>query len=172
MLECLRQLIQAALILGVFPETANKALIKPLIKDESKSRSEVSNTRPISVSDSYCTILEKYLLSEINKVHVNDEKQFGFKTNSSCSHATFTLLEATKHSKRKGYKTYVCAIDAAKAFDKVNRHLLFKKVLFKTNWPLTRAIINYNSISFAAVSNNGEESEYFKTSLGVKQGGS
>ena len=114
---------------GIVPPNSNTAIIKPLIKDQTKSYSDLNNIRPISISDTFCTLLEKILLKEIDKVHINNQKQFGFKANSSCSHPVFTLTEAIKSSKRKGYKSYICAIDASKAFDKVNRSILFAKIL-------------------------------------------
>ena len=83
----------------------------------------------------------------------------------------FTLTEAIKSSKRKGYKSYICAIDASKAFDKVNRSILFAKILEKTNPMITRLIINYYSITKAIVENDEETSEEFELSLGTKQGG-
>lgn len=67
-------------------------------------------------------------------------------------------------------KTYLCAIDASKAFDKVNRSILFKKFLKKTNPMLTRALISYYSVSKAIVSNDGIDSTSFNTTIGVKQG--
>ena len=110
---------------GIVQPNSNTAIIKPLIKDQTKSYSDLNNIRPISISDTFCTLLEKILLKEIDKVHINNQKQFGFKANSSCSHAVFTLTEAIKSSKRKRYKSYICAI--SKAFDKVNRSILFAK---------------------------------------------
>lgn len=170
-LEAFRVLLQVALKFGCIPHEANRSLIKPLIKDGSKSASDISNIRPISVSDVFATLLEKLLLIEVGKIHININKQFGFREASSCAHATYCLIETVKASRRRGLKTFACAIDASKAFDKVNRFLLFKKVLMKTNWCIARTIINYYALSKAAVSNDGDQSDFFQTCLGVKQGG-
>jgi len=170
-IECLRLLIETTFIYGVVPEGSNQAIIKPLVKDMTKSRSDVNNCRPISVSDTYSTIFEKILLFETEKIHQNHLKQFGFKARSSCGHAAFVVMETAKKSRNDGLKTYTCAIDASKAFDKVNRFILFKKFLEKTNKILARALIGYYGASTAFVMNAGEVSESFKTTLGVKQGG-
>lgn len=169
--EAIQALLIVALKFGYIPQDANQSFIKPLVKDETKSMSDIGNIRPISVSDVFATILEKLLLIEVNKVHINIDKQFGFKEISSCSHATYCLTETVKAGRRKGLKTYPCAIDASKAFDKVNRFLLFKKILLKTSWALTRTIISYYNLSMASVVNDGDQSDFFSTSLGVKQGG-
>lgn len=169
--ESLRVLIDLTFMYGIVPAQSNGAIIKPLVKDVLKSASDINNTRPISVSDVYDTIFEKVLLFEVDKVHLNNKKQFGFKKCSSCAHAVFTLSEVARHSRRNKRKTYLCAIDASKAFDKVNRFIMYAKFLEKTNIMLTRALVVYYSLSRAVVINNGEESEAFKTTLGVKQGG-
>ncbi|RMZ98410.1 RNA-directed DNA polymerase from mobile element jockey-like [Brachionus plicatilis] len=68
-------------------------------------------------------------------------------------------------------KLYIFAIDASKAFDKVNRTYLWHKIIDKLPDHLTRAIMVYYDKSLAMVTNNGEYSRMFKTTIGVKQGG-
>jgi len=156
---------------NIVPNRFNISVIKPLVKDGKKSKSDISNVRPISVSDAICTILEKYILSILKNKYINEEKQFGFKQNSSCQHAIFTLLEAIKSAKRRSSRVYVCLIDASKAFDKVCRSKLWCKLLDILDPLILRLLINYYNNSIAYVMNDGECSEEFKTILGVKQGG-
>ena len=169
-IKAVRLLIETTFRLGTVPENSNSSIIKPLLKDPSKASDDVANTRPISISDAYCTIFGKILLKEIDKVHKNHDKQFGFKGGSSCAHATFMVTEAARISRRRGLKTYLCAIDASKAFDKVNRFILFKKLLNVSNPMLIRALMGYYSVSKAIVSNNGLDSNSFTTTIGLKQG--
>jgi len=118
-----------------------------------------------------CTIFEKLLLAEINKIHIDNNKQFGFKKNSSCQHALFTLNEALNANKRNNQKSYVCAIYASKAFDKVNRLKLWSKLMNKLDSKLVRILMIYYADSLAYVINENEISDIFKTTIGVKQGG-
>jgi len=67
------------------------------------------------------------------------------------------------------YKTY--AIDASKAFDKVNRVLLWLTLYNKIGHTLTTSLINYYSISKAYVLLDGTVSSIFMTTIGIKQGG-
>jgi len=156
---------------GLLPDNFNISIIKPLVKDSKKSPNDQNNIRPISISDTICTILEKLLLIEINNKYTDDKKQFGFKKNSSCQHALFVLNEALNSNKRRNLKTYVCAIDASKAFDKVNRNKLWCKLMDKVDAKLVRILMEYYKDSFANVCNEEEVSEIFRTTIGVKQGG-
>jgi len=156
---------------GVLPNDFNVSIIKPLVKDSKKATDDQNNIRPISVSDTISTIFEKLLLLEINKMHVNNNKQFGFKSNSSCQHGLFVFNEALNSNKRRNKKTYVCAIDASKAFDKVNRTKLWAKLIDKISPNILRILMNYYSNSLAYVINDEDVSDLFKTTIGVKQGG-
>jgi len=86
---------------GILPEEFNYSIIKPLIKDVKKNHTGQNNIRPISVSGTLCTIFEKLLLHEVNKIHTDNKKQFGFKKNSRCQHSMFVLNEALNSNKRK-----------------------------------------------------------------------
>jgi hypothetical protein len=70
----------------------------------------------------------------------DNQKQFGFKKNSSSGHAAFVLLEVIKNNMRRGKKTLICEIDASKAFDKVDRDYLWHKALKALPTCLVKAI--------------------------------
>ena len=74
-------------------------------------------------------LLESSLQLQLNKEHIDKDKQFGFKINSSCSHAIFVMNQAIKWSKQIKRKLYICAIDAIKAFDKINRTILWSRLI-------------------------------------------
>jgi hypothetical protein len=97
--------------------------------------------------------------------------QFGFKKNSSCNHAIFVLKETANFYVSKYKSVYACAIDASKAFDKINRMMLMYKLIGKVSEPVWRALYVYYSKSVAYISNENTTSLLFKTTIGVKQGG-
>ncbi|RNA17576.1 Retrovirus-related Pol poly from transposon [Brachionus plicatilis] len=103
-------------LLEVFKEMFNKKI--------KKSKTDVNNVRPITISDTLANIYEKIILNEIDKTHSGTPNQFGFKSNSSCSHAVFTVKELALRSLKKNKPLYACAIDASKAFDKMNPLLI------------------------------------------------
>ncbi len=116
-------------------------------------------------------IFEKLVLECINLKCPSIKKQFGFSKNASCGHAVMVLKETMNYSKLKRRKMYITAIDASKAFDKVNRNLLWLILKKKVGLSLTIILMNYYQISNAYVINKNEISETFKTTVGVKQGG-
>ena len=71
----------------------------------------------------------------------------------------------------KKKSVYACAIDASKAFDKINRILMAHKLIGKTHPLVWRALVYYYESSIAYVLNKNETSSLFKTTIGVKQGG-
>ena len=156
----------------VNPELFNISCIKPIIKDPKKPTDDISNTRPVAISDVMANMYERTILNRINVTHMDAHKQFGFKTNSSCSHAVFVLKAAARIAKARGQRLYACAIDASKAFDKVSRSKLWLKLIEKQIAPeLIIAIYKYYENSLMLVQIDDEFSELFLTINGVRQGG-
>jgi hypothetical protein len=60
----------------------------------------------------------------LDLIAVTGDKQFGFKSNNSCTHAILVLKQILKLAKHFKKRLYISAIDTAKAFDKVNRDIL------------------------------------------------
>jgi hypothetical protein len=71
------------------------------------------------------------MLKRIDAEKRDEDEQFGFKSNSSCGHPITVLMDAAFFNRRKALRLNVVAIDATKAFDKVNRTILWAKLLNK-----------------------------------------
>lgn len=154
------------------PYLFNISILKPIIKDTNKPNNDLNNLRPVAISDAISNLYEAVLLRELERNYTDHDKQFGFKKNSSCNHALFTLKQAIRLSNFTKNRLYVCAIDASKAFDKVNREKLWMKMIQKKLEPaIISAIINYYKESLMIIKNGVELSSHFKTTLGVRQGG-
>ena len=76
-----------------------------------------------------------------------------------------------KHHKLKNKPIFICAIDASKAFDKVNRVKLMHSLISKIDPEIWIILKNYYENSHAFVSNSKQNGPLFKTCVGVKQGG-
>lgn len=87
-------------------------------------------------------------------------------------HATFVLWNAIIKSKAQGKRLYTCAIDASKAFDKVNRLILwYRMIKIKINLAIKLAImLYYNRSEIIIVIENGY-SDIFDSEVGVRQCG-
>ena len=77
-----------------------------------------------AVSEPDNNIFERLILNEVNKDYKEEDEQLGFKSNSSCSHAIFVVIQMINICKQRNKACYVCALDASKAFDKVVRSRL------------------------------------------------
>lgn len=153
------------------PFLFNISILKPIVKDTKKSNKDANNLRSVAVSDAFSNIFEAVLLNELEKQYTDKDQQFCFKKNSSCSHAVFVLKQAIKLSNHLKRRLYVCAIDASKAFDKVIRMNLWKKLISKNIHPaIAMSIIKYYGESLMIIQMGYVFSKLFKTSLGVRQG--
>ena len=150
----------------------NIAIVKLLIKGINKPTDSISNLRPLSISDTYSNIYEQIVIHEITTNFETSGKQFGFKKNSSCAHETFVLDQTIYNNSHLGKKTYITAIDASKAFDKINRLKLWTKMFNKPiSTKIIKSLISYYNISHAIIENENEYSNLFRTTVGLKQGG-
>ena len=171
MIMLLKIIFEKMINYAITPQLFNVGVIKPLVKDTSKDSGDPNNIRPITISDSMANIYEKIILIEIERSYPDSHKQFGFKKHSSCSHAVFCLREMALHSLQNKKKLFVCAIDASKAFDKINRNILWNKLIDKIDQRVMLSLIDYYENSMALVKHDGSESDMFRTTVGVKQGG-
>jgi endonuclease/exonuclease/phosphatase family metal-dependent hydrolase len=149
----------------------NVGKIQPLIKNAKEKCNDLNNIRPITVSDTLSNIFEKYIIKKLEEKYRDPDQQFGFKANNSTNHAIYTMEETIRHYKKKRKPIYACAIDASKAFDKVNRERMLNTLHGKIDNEIWLILRMYYNESLAYVSCNNETSPIFKTSTGVKQGG-
>ena len=55
--------------------------------------------------------------------------QFGFKKDSSCNHAIFTLRKTIEYFVNNHSTVNLCSLDMSKAFDKMNHYELYLKLM-------------------------------------------
>ena len=156
---------------NVMPHLFNLGQVKPIPKDNSSTVTDTSNIRPLTISDTIANIYEKVIMHELESSWPNIDNQFGFKSRSSCEHAIFTLRETALLGIKNHKPTYACAIDASKAFDKLNRAILWDKMIGRIDDDILASLIKYYDNSLAIINNNNTTSAIFSTRLGVKQGG-
>lgn len=115
---------------GIFPKAFKKAVVHPIYK--SGDRGSVTNYRPISVlttlSKIFEKILNKRLLSYINKNNILSFNQFGFRSGKSTEDAVLKLTENILNNIENKLKSVAIYLDLSKAFDTVSIPKLLDKL--------------------------------------------
>ena len=91
-------------------------------------------------------VFEHCLLKQLQSITKSENNQFGFKKGVGCSHAIYTARTIVDRWVSQGFTANLCAIDLSKAFDKVNHHAVFMK-LMRRNIPVEIIIIVENLFS-------------------------
>jgi hypothetical protein len=155
-----------------FPVNLNIGLICTIVKDPVQSNQALDNTRPITLSEVLAIVLENFILGYLLKGETLHRHQFGFRKNSSCMHAVFSIKEVMEDVKRRSSNAYAVYLDFSKAFDKVNRTKLLYcmiKTVDPNIWLLVKHY--YENLILYVIGGKGEISGGFKATVGVKQGG-
>ena len=64
-------------------------------------------------------------MEKFHELTVNSDLQFGFKEKLGCSHAIFALRQCVEYFVARGSTVFMAALDARKAYDRVNHTELF-----------------------------------------------
>jgi hypothetical protein len=111
-LSPLTLILNKILSTGVFPKRLKFSVVKPLYKKGIKT--ELSNYRPISLLPSFSKIIEKVIYKRVynylEKSHILDNEQFGFRENTSSDEAIYALLNTVLLSLKKkkyGSRTFL-----------------------------------------------------------------
>jgi hypothetical protein len=158
---------------GIFPDIWTESIVIPLLKKGDVNNP--SNYRGISLCDTssklYSTIINNRLQEWVEENNITGEYQAGFKRGYSTIDHMFTLLACVQKQFAANRKLYVAFIDFEKAFDSINRNLLWP-ILLKNGiqGKLFRCIKNmYNNVK-ARVRCGAKLTDYVNCTAGVKQG--
>ena len=137
-------------------------------------RTDCNNSRGISLLVNASKVLAKIMLSRLTK-HLTEstlpETQCGFRKERSTCDMIFVARQIQEKCHEQNRELYIAFIDLAKAFDTVNRELLWN-ALSKFGVPnkfLTILKSLHDNMN-ARVSIGGNKSEPFNVEVGVKQG--
>ena len=165
--KCLKQ--------GIFPSAWRKGVITPIPKGGSKNALDPSNYRGITVAVStyklFCSILNDRLQAWCNINNILAEEQNGFRSERSCMDHVNALVNMIETRKILKQNTFAAFIDFEKAYDHIDRQLLWKKLenigLHGNIMCTLRGL--YTDVS-CCVQVNGSKSNWFDVNTGLKQG--
>ena len=99
------------------------------------------------------------------------DEQNGFRKNRSCLDHIFTLNSIIKNRQEKKLSTYCAFIDMEKAFDFLDRDLLFYRLLkYNIDGKMYKSIKSLYGKTTSCVRVNNMKSDWFGSSCGVRQG--
>ena len=154
------------------PNDFCNGVILPLLKNKHGDASDVNMYRGITLSPVISKLFESVLLCLYDEYLTSDSLQFGFKKNSSCIHALFTVKESVRYFTKRGSNVYCTFLDASKAFDKVLHNGIFKKLLDrKAPVAFVRLLQYWYGNLQCRVKWNNAVGETFAVLCGVRQGG-
>jgi len=124
----LTNLLNSMIAHSYIPQEVMKVDILPIVKKKGLDPSKSSNYRPIAIASILSKVLEMAILRLCEKKLQTSNNQFGYKKGVGTELAVYALKQVTHHYVRNGCPTYLCFMDASKAFDKVNHFLLLSKL--------------------------------------------
>ena len=157
------------------PSVWLKAVIHPIPKGADKDPYLPMSYRGISLLPTTCKIytgiLNARVTSFLNSQNLICDEQYGFREGKSCHEHVYNISTIIKQRMNRNQTTFAAFIDFEKAFDRINRTLLFYKLL-KYNitgniyWAIKSLYANtYNSIRI-----NSYYTDWFISDCGVRQG--
>ncbi len=161
----------------ILPSVWLKSIITPVPKSASKDPYVPLNYRGISllscVSKLFSSIINQRIQNYMENNNLFVDEQNGFRRNRSCQDHVFTLNSIIRNQLLQGKSTYCCFIDMQKAFDWVNRDLLFYKLLLNNIdgnvYKCIKALYNNPT---GCVRLNDYSTDWFDIDSGVRQGDS
>jgi hypothetical protein len=154
------------------PLDFTRGIVIPLLKGNDTDSSCVDNYRGITLSCIISKVFEICLLQLFKPFLLSSDLQFGFKANNGCMDAILTARTIVSYYTDRQSTVTMCALDLSKAFDKLNHHALFIKLMKRNTPRVFIELIYYWYANCTAVVRWGEFlSAPFLISAGVRQGG-
>ena len=164
--------LNAFLTHGTLPCSLMMVTIVPIIKNKAAPISAMSNYRPVATPSVISKIFESVLLKKLSPWLYTEDNQFGFKKNLGTDQCIYGLKEVVELYKSMKGLVHLCFLDASKAFDRVNHHILFQR-LAQRGVPkcFIRMLAFWYRNQKMAVRWGAACSESFTVTNGVRQGG-
>ena len=157
---------------GVVVTDFLKGTITPIVKDTQGDVSDCTNYRGITLGCLFSKMFETGIDAKMAPFLGSDYLQFGFKKQTSTSHALFVLKSTIDYYTMRNSRVFVSFLDCSKAFDRISHYGLFIKLMERGIPLCLLLIIIYWHLNMTCRAKWGSAlSKYFPVPLGTKQGG-
>ena len=159
---------------GCVPQQWKDATIKVLHKE--KYRTECDNYRGISLVAHAGKVLLKVIAGRLSdyceRENILPEEQCGFRPQRSTVDMTFVVRRLQELARKKGTPLYLCFIDLTRAYDSVDRTLLWDVLARFGVPPRMFAVIRefHDGMQACVRLDDGECSDIFDVGQGLEQG--
>jgi len=162
---------------NLVPGVWRMSLIKPIPKNSMTDPHIPLQYRGISLLSTvyklFTSVLNHRIQSAAERHNLFVDEQNGFRSNRSCEDHIFTLTSIIRNRKKDKLDTFVTFVDFEKAFDRVDRKLLFHKMqLMGFGGKLVAILKTLYENSSVCLNINGFITPSFESKFGVKQGDS
>ena len=125
-------LFNRCFIKGVIPSAWKKGVIQSIPKSSTADKRDPLSYRGLTVTSSfyklYCVILNNRLIKWEEEFSILNDAQNGFRSGRSTVDHISSLSSIIETRKLKKQSTYVGFIDFKKAYDSIDRNIMFKKL--------------------------------------------
>ena len=157
---------------GHLPDSMLAVVLVPIIKDRAGRIDQLDNYRPIALASVLSKVVESIILSRISMYLQTLPNQFGFKSKLGTDTCIYVLKEIIDNYSRLNGCTFMCFLNASKAFDRVKHSVLFGKLVNRGIPGYIVTILCYwYSRQTMYVRWGGCVSSSFVVSNGVRRGG-
>ena len=128
----LLRIINSCIENNVFPDELKKAIITPVIKDETKDPDDFQNYRPISNLEFLSKLLERVMFKQLTSYcetfDLFTKFQSAYKTNHSCETAMTYVIDDIQEYLGSKLNVALTMLDLSSAFDTVDHQLLLDRL--------------------------------------------
>lgn len=160
---------------GKIPEAWNYGIITPLLKDPASDARNPMNYRGITVTSSvykaYCNVLNHRLTRWAEQEGKLTDFQNGFREKRSTIDHLSTITSIIENRKFMKKSTYIAFVDFSKAYDTINRELLWTKLQSHgINGKILQSLQSLYQNVKCSVKVNHFKTDWFDVKSGLKQG--
>ncbi len=174
-LQYLLQLFNVCFTSGMIPMSWSKGIINPILKNPKDDPRDPLNYRGITMTSSvyklFCSVLCRRLTTWIEENDIMCDEQNGFRTGRSTTDHLGSLTCVIETRIKKKQNTFAAFIDFSKAYDRIDRSLLWYKLtcIGVSDNMLSSLKSLYRNVQ-CTVRVNGNKSDWFEVGAGLKQG--